>query len=100
MPKVFVPNDGPHDFSSALQYGDIIYLTTGRASRYNVGLLYRQLSAELRSAEREDHLLITSMGVLNAIAAAILVLKFKELNLLIYNPEKRVYYKRHLVFSD
>ncbi len=95
---VFVPNKGAHDFSLALQYGDLHFLTEGRINPTAVGGLYRQLEQEMQNASSHDYLLIHSLPILNVLAATILVDRFRRLNLLIWRKDH--YAERNLYLGD
>ena len=83
-PIVFIPNKSSHDFSDAHRFGDLVFLTVGTVKRYNTNSLYREMIDGLAGAEPQDYLLVSSLSILNLLAAAILSRKFGRLNLLLY----------------
>lgn len=82
--KVYVPNKSFHDFSDAEKFGKLIFLTEGIVRRTNINQLYRQCMNIMQDATIEDYLLISSLGILNAIPASILAHRFARVNYLMY----------------
>lgn len=100
MPTVYIINKAVHDFSAAKMYGDLHYLTNKPINRYATNKIFRHFHNILDKSEPEDYLLITSLNVMNIIAAAIFVLKHKKLNLLIHKTDNNTYVERRLDLSD
>lgn len=98
-PKIYAVNQGGHDLSPALRYGEpIIYMTTGQQNRYGVAGMYRQFVAVLEDSQPDDYLLLTGLTNMNVIAAACLAYKHGRLNLLLYKDGR--YISRNLVLSE
>ena len=102
MTTVWVPNDSTHDFDPAKEYGEIIYLTRGRINRFSTSKLYREFVDKMKDSTEKDYLILTGLTMLNVLAAAILVLKYKRLNLLIYKTTgvKGGYIERVIKFGE
>lgn len=90
MPKVFVPNKSFHNFSGAEKYGTLVFLTEGSVQRTNINQLYREIYKKMSDAEPDDFLLVSSLAILNAIAASILVHRFGKINYLIFVKDRYI----------
>lgn len=90
MPKVYIPNRSFHDFSGAREFGEPVFLTDGVVQRLNVNQLYRECTEKMKDSTPEDYLLISSLGILNAIAASIMVHKFGRVRFLMFSKSRYV----------
>ena len=99
MPKIFVPNKSIHDFSSAEEFGDIIFLSEGNLNRYNTSKIYRLFYPIMKNSTPDDYLLVTGLPMANLVAAFILIKKHKRLNLLLFksSKNKKEYLERILI---
>jgi hypothetical protein len=88
LPKVYIPNKSIHDFSSAKEFGELIYLSKGDMKRFATNVAYRQFHNILKSSSPDDYLLISGLTMLNVVAAHILTKLHRRLNLLLFNPGK------------
>lgn len=98
MSKVYVVNDGGHDFSAAKRFGSLLFCTRGALSKFNVGQMYREVTEALQHSEPDDYILLTSLTTLCSVACAIFAVKHGRLNLLIFKDND--YVERHVVFND
>jgi len=98
VPLVYVVNKGPHDYSPAKEFGELIYLTQGTLSKYDVGQMYRECQPVLADSVPEDYILITSLTTLCTVACGIFAHLHGRLNLLIYKGNK--YVVRTVVFNN
>lgn len=89
-PLVFITNLGGHDYEPAKAYGELRFLTKGKIKRYQTNTIYRECIEGMEDASVEDHLLISSLSILNSIAAAILSRKFGVVNFLLYSEGEYV----------
>jgi hypothetical protein len=96
--KVFIPNQGGHDFSKALRYGTLVYVTKGLVNRFSVNVMARMWASSLKSSTKEDYLLLTSLTILSVVGAAIFGYLHGGINLLIYRNDN--YIARHLDFKS
>lgn len=86
MPKVYVPNKSYHDFSAAESYGRLVYLTEGIIRpNTSINQLYRMIAPRIAGSDPDDMLLISSLSILNAIAASLLAQRHGCINYLIYH---------------
>ena len=87
MPLVYVINKGPHDYSAAERFGELIYCTDGNLDKWDIAQHYRILDDILVDSAPDDYLLLTSLASLCSIACAIFAHKHGRLNLLIYRND-------------
>jgi hypothetical protein len=85
VPLVFITNLGGHDYEPAKKYGELRFLTRGKIKRYSTNTIYREFIDGMEDAESSDHLLVSSLSILNSIASAILSRKFGIVNFLLYS---------------
>lgn len=85
---VFVPNRGPHDYTLAWDYGDLVFCTEGELNRKDLATMHRKLDAEMSAAQEDDYILLTSLTSLCCIACGIFASRFGRLNLLIFEGDK------------
>ena len=98
--RVYVPNKSHHDFSGAVSYGELVFLTEGRIpNRYQLNDLASGCSKRMEDAIGDDLLLIAGPTTLNCIAAAILGHKFGRVNFLIYDQVADKYTQRTVMLS-
>lgn len=83
-PVVWVPNKGPHDYTNAERYGQVHFLTEGAIPRYQTDAVYAEIANGLATSQPNDYLLIASLSILNAIAAAVLAVKHGRINFLLH----------------
>ena len=97
-PKVFIPNQSAHDFSDALRYGDLDFISYGEIHCFSVGNMARRWMTKLLKSSDEDLILITSLTILNCVGCAIFGYLHGRLNLLLFKNER--YIKRTLDFKQ
>lgn len=90
MSIVFVPNKGPQDYSDAQRFGELHFLTQGLIKRYATGTMYREIIAGMEDASRDDHLLVCSLPVLNAITASVMAYRFGRVNYLLFKDGRYI----------
>ena len=98
MPRVYVVNAGPHDYSPAKAFGELVYLTHGVIPKFDVGQMYRECAPILDKSAPEDYILITSLTSVCSVACSIFARKHGRLNLLMYKGNK--YIVRTIVFDN
>jgi hypothetical protein len=98
MPKVYVINKGPHDYSEAEHFGELVFCSDGEVDRYDLAQMFRQLTTALEDSEQEDYLLLTSLTTLCSVASAIFAAKHGQLNVLLFKSGS--YISRSLHFYD
>lgn len=98
-PKVFVPNDSYHDYSGAKRFGDLVFITEGRVNRKNVNDITRKVAEALEEAEAHDFVVISSLSVINSITCAVMAMRFKRLNLLLFDDHAGSYFSRTVILE-
>jgi hypothetical protein len=98
MPRVFILNRGPHDYSDARRFGELTYCTDGSLDKDDLAQMYRELEPFIVLDSRpEDFILLTSLTSLCSIACAMFAARHGRLNLLIYRGDgyvaKTIYFK-------
>lgn len=88
MPNVFIPNKSVHDFSAALPYGDLIFLSEGNIRKYETNNIYRKFYDLLKDSKPDDYLLVTGLTSLNLVACYILTKMHGRINMLLFKPGK------------
>lgn len=97
MSKVYIVNRSAHDFSSALKFGEIIFLSEGPMNRYSVNNMHRQFTDRMKDSHEDDYLVPCSLNVMNSVASSILAFKHGKLNLLLFKAGD--YIERNIVFE-
>lgn len=93
MKKVFVVNKSNHDFSSAKEFGELIFLSSGPMNRYGTNNMFRIFEEKLKNSSPDDYIVPCSLNVMNSIACAIFAHKHGTLNLLLF--KKGTYIERN-----
>lgn len=96
--RVYVPNKGPHDYTSAWDFGELVFCTEGNVNRKDLRTMHSQLSLALEDADEEDYILMSGLTSLCIVACSLFVKKFGRLNLLMFDPDEQKYLERSLVF--
>ena len=98
MKKVYVLNDGGHDYRDAERYGQLVFCTTGSVNKWDIAQMYRELSDALQDANPDDYILLSSLSSLCSVATALMVDRFREVHWLLYKDNQ--YIHRDLVLGD
>lgn len=98
MRRVFIVNDGGHNYADAKRFGEITFCTDKVIRRSDTAQMYRELNCALATADAEDYLLVSSLTSLCIVAAGILAAAHGELHLLIY--EGGQYVARDIMFDS
>lgn len=98
MAKVYILNRGPHDYTDAGNFGELIYCTEGILDRFDISGMYTELCDQLINSSSDDYVLLTSLTSLCCIACSIMVSLHGELNLLIHTGSH--YVGRHINFHN
>ena len=98
MPLVYVVNRGPHDYTDAKRFGEIIFCTTGSLDKFDTAQMYRELAESMHDSQPEDYILLTSLTSLCSIACAMFAAKHQCLNLLLHKGDG--YLVKSLYFKD
>lgn len=99
-PKVFVPNKSFHDFEGATRFGELIFLTSGRLSRFNTNDIARVCEEKMKDARPGDYLLVSGPTSVNCVASALLAHRFGRVNFLVYDSDTNSYFSRSIVMKQ
>ena len=95
-PTVWIINRSSHDYSAAMRFGKLEFLSEGTINKFNVNDMDRQFRERLADSSPNDYLLLTSLTVMSAIATVVFVEKHGKLNLLLFRSgdyiERRLSY--------
>jgi hypothetical protein len=95
--KVFIVNNGGHDYSDAKRFGEIVFCTDSVIRKDDVAQMYRELSVALSEARHDDYLLVSSLTSLCMVATAILADRFGEVHMLLFKDGQ--YVDRELILD-
>lgn len=98
MKKVYIVNNGGHDYSDAERYGELNFCTSAALGKWDISAMFRELTVALEDAHPDDYLMISSLTSLCAVATAILADRFGEVHFLVYKDGK--YLERDLILNN
>jgi hypothetical protein len=98
VPKVYIVNRGPHDYSEAKAFGELVYCTDGSVDKFDLSQMYRELDTAMLSSEANDYILLTSLTSLCSVACSLFVAKHGQLHVLIHRGD--CYVERSLFFDN
>jgi len=93
--RVYVLNDGGHDYSDAERFGEVTLCTQGVVSKNDINKLFRQLDETLSESHPKDFILLTGPASLCAVASAIMVGYHGEVHYLVFHDGQ--YYEKDLM---
>jgi len=98
---VFIINKSGHDYSAAREYGELVYLSHGRWSRYDINKMYRQFQYKLRNSKPTDYILLTGLPTMQGMAMSIMALKHGCINTLHLKQKggRKFYIERNIEFD-
>ena len=85
--KVFIINDGGHDYSQARAFGELVVMTKGQITRFHLNKMSRIFDHFLSTSTADDYILFCGPALMAAVACSVFVAKHKRLNLLIWMPD-------------
>lgn len=88
--KVFVLNDGGHDYADAERFGDIVICTGGTIAKWDISQMFRELDDALLDACADDYIVVASLASLVAVAAAIMGYRFGCVHFLLFKEGRYV----------
>lgn len=90
-PRVYVTNMSGHDYSSALSFGDLVFMSEGKVKRDGINQMYRQAVAVLEESHKTDYIMVSGLASQLAILCACFALKHGCLRLLTHDYESKKY---------
>jgi len=97
MAKVYVLNNGGHDYSAAASFGEVIVCDNSPVRKDDVSQMFRQLTDNLQDFRACDYILVTSLTSLCMVAAGIIADRFGKINMLLFHNGQ--YVGKSLVFE-
>lgn len=86
--KVYIINKTAHDYSGAMEFGELVVLTEGSISRFSTNKIYRQIEDKIKNSKPDDYLLIGGHSVLCGIVCGLFAKLHGRLNLLVYRASR------------
>jgi hypothetical protein len=99
VPVVWLTNEGGHDYKDAERFGRLMPITTGSVNPFNPDRLMVLISHRLRVATAEDFLAISGSPMLNALALAMWLRRFKTCRVLLWS-HRDTQYKELIISGD
>jgi hypothetical protein len=99
MRRVYILNKGEHDYSDALRFGEIVFLTEGELEKNNHGLTARITRQVIEDSYPDDYIMITGLASHISILTAGFAAKHGKINLLVYHPGKAKYVEKNYTFT-
>lgn len=97
MKKVYILQDGGHDYSAAESFGELVFCTDHAINKWNISAMYEVLMDALEDAHEDDLILISSLATFCCVATAIMTERFGQVHYLIYKDN--AYTQRDLYLS-
>lgn len=95
MRRVFILNEGSHDYSDAAAFGELVYCTSGMLPKHDINRLFLELDQVLGNSDAHDLIMMSSLASLCSVASAIMAAQHGEVHFLVYHDGK--YYEKDLV---
>lgn len=95
MRRVYVLNEGTHDYSGAEAFGEIVYCTEGLLPKRDINRLFLELDKTLSESSAKDLIMLSSLTSLCSVASAIMAAQHGEVHFLVYHDGR--YYEESLV---
>ena len=95
--NVFIVNKSSHDFREAKKFGELVFLSEGKISRYATNSMVREFTDLMKDSSPDDFIVPCSLNVMNSIACAIFAHKHGTLNLLLFKDGN--YIERNHILS-
>lgn len=99
MRKVYVVNKSFHDYTSAKEFGELVFLTEGKLNPYDINHMARLVEERMKESRKNDLILVTSLSSLCMVAGAHFAMKHGRLNLLLIIPKRRKYIERNIILK-
>jgi len=94
---VYIVNEGGHDYSAASSFGELKILTKGNLPVFSLDRIRERIKRGLKQFDPEkDFILLSGSLVPNVITVSLLVKKFGQIKILIFDAKKGNYKQREL----
>ena len=95
MRRVFILNEGTHDYSSAEAFGELVYCTEGLLPKRDINRLFLELDRVLGDSDAKDLIMLSSLSSLCSVASAMMAAMHGEVHFLVYHDGR--YYEETLI---
>ena len=82
--RVFVLNDGGHDYSGAAEFGEVIVCSEGMVPKNDIAQMFRLLNPLLEESQKDDLIVIGSLASMVGVASAIMAGLHGEVHYLVF----------------
>ena len=95
MRRVYVLNEGTHDYSGAEAFGEVVYCTEGLLPKRDINRLFLELDQTLSESNPKDLIMLSSLTSLCSVASAMMAAMHGEVHFLVYHDGR--YYEETLI---
>lgn len=95
MRRVFILNEGAHDYSGAEAFGEVVYCTQGLLPKRDINRMFLELEPYLSESQPNDLIMLSSLTSLCSVAAAMMAVMHGEVHFLVYHDGQ--YYQEDLI---
>lgn len=90
MRRVYILNEGSHDYSGAEAFGELVFCTNGILQKTDINRMFLELNEILSESEPQDLIMLSSLTSLCSTASAIMAAMHGEVHFLIYHDGKYI----------
>jgi hypothetical protein len=94
--NVFVVNDSGHNMEDAKRFGTLVPLTTDKVNIFATDRVEHEFRTKLADFTTNDMVLLSGAIILNIVAINILMERFIDVSVLIYDFRLQKYVVRHI----
>ena len=87
MAKVYIVNEGRHDYKHAAVFGELQSLTKGYIARFHLTKMVRTFTEAFKESKEDDFIVVSGPSLMLATACSVFAYKHGRLNLLIWQPD-------------
>lgn len=98
MKRVYIPNNGGHNYTDAERFGQVVFCTEGTVNKWDIAQMFRQMEDALIDARPDDYILLSSLTSLCCVATAVMANKFGEVHFLLFKDGQ--YVERDLMLEN
>ena len=90
MRRVFILNEGTHDYSDAEQFGELVFCTQGILPKHDINRLFLELDEILAESDEDDLIMLSSLTSLCSVASAMMASMHGRVNFLLFHDGKYI----------
>ena len=98
--SVWITNFAGHDYEPAKEYGELKHIIKGFISFQSLDRVKYQIVESLQDYKENDFLLLSGTNIINVIATAYVMNKFRKVFLLVFDKDDNTYRKAVLTASN